>query len=388
MTSSQSILRNRNEHDEKVSYSELFFDLIYVFSVTQLSHYLLKNLTLEGILETLVLWFAVYIAWDYTSWFTNFFNPENIKIRTVLFILMLLGVIMASSIPESFSYRGFVFALSYVIMQIGRSLYIVWKLGKKHHLTPTFYRMLFWLSITSILWIKGSLSSKNERLILWAIAILSEYFAPMISFWVPGLGKAQKEDWNISGAHMAERCQLFVIVALGESILLTGATLSKLITWDFLSITSYLIVFIANICMWWLYFDKSSHAAHHIIQQARHPAKVAVGLHNTHIILIFGIIVSAVSAKLIMSQPLDQVTIPYLFPLIGGPLIYILGNTFYKKIIYGNFPLSHLIGISLFLLFIPFSFSLSLIETGEISLGILLLTATWESLSRRNLFFI
>jgi low temperature requirement protein LtrA len=139
MTSSQSILRNRNENDEKVSYSELFFDLIYVFSVTQLSHYLLKNLTLGGILETLVLWFAVYIAWDYTSWFTNFFNPENIKIRIVLFILMLLGVIMASSIPESFSYRGFVFALSYVIMQIGRSLYIVWKLGKKHHLTPTFY---------------------------------------------------------------------------------------------------------------------------------------------------------------------------------------------------------------------------------------------------------
>ena len=62
-----------------------------------------------------------------------------------------------------------------------------------------------------------------------------------------------------------------------------------------------------------------------------------------------------------MSQPLDQVTIPYLFPLIGGPLIYILGNTFYKKIIYGNFPLSHLIGISLFLLFIPFKFIFLLI---------------------------
>ena len=75
------LLRKRETETATVSYSELLFDLIYVFSVTQLSHYLLHNLTWEGLLKETILWFAVWMLWQHTIWVTNWFNPDTRPIR-------------------------------------------------------------------------------------------------------------------------------------------------------------------------------------------------------------------------------------------------------------------------------------------------------------------
>ena len=80
------LLRKRETETATVSYSELLFDLIYVFSVTQLSHYLLHNLTWEGLLKETILWFAVWMLWQHTIWVTNWFNPDTRPIRILLFI--------------------------------------------------------------------------------------------------------------------------------------------------------------------------------------------------------------------------------------------------------------------------------------------------------------
>ena len=90
------LLRKRETETATVSYSELLFDLIYVFSVTQLSHYLLHNLTWEGLLKETILWFAVWMLWQHTIWVTNWFNPDTRPIRILLFISMLVGLVMAA----------------------------------------------------------------------------------------------------------------------------------------------------------------------------------------------------------------------------------------------------------------------------------------------------
>ena len=100
------LLRKRETETATVSYSELLFDLIYVFSVTQLSHYLLHNLTWEGLLKETILWFAVWMLWQHTIWVTNWFNPDTRPIRILLFISMLVGLVMAAAIPYAFTYRG------------------------------------------------------------------------------------------------------------------------------------------------------------------------------------------------------------------------------------------------------------------------------------------
>ena len=92
---------------------------IYVFSVTQLSHYLLHNLTWEGLLKETILWFAVWMLWQHTIWVTNWFNPDTLLIRILLFISMLVGLVMAAAIPYAFTYRGLIFAVCYVLIQAG-----------------------------------------------------------------------------------------------------------------------------------------------------------------------------------------------------------------------------------------------------------------------------
>ncbi len=92
-----SLLRVRDGHGARVSFVELFFDLIYVFAVTQLSHHLLHDLSLFGALETLVLMFGVWLAWQYSCWITNWFDPETKPVRLMLFGIMLAGLVMAAA---------------------------------------------------------------------------------------------------------------------------------------------------------------------------------------------------------------------------------------------------------------------------------------------------
>lgn len=135
---SQNLLRVRDGQGASVSFSELLFDLIYVFAVPQLSHYLLHHLTLTGALETLLLWFAVWLAWQYTAWVTNWFNPDTRQIRLLLFAIMLLGLFAAAALPQAFGERGLIFALFYVAIQVGRSVTVLRLLAPDHPLKQTF----------------------------------------------------------------------------------------------------------------------------------------------------------------------------------------------------------------------------------------------------------
>ncbi|MES1162422.1 MAG: low temperature requirement protein A, partial [Rhizobacter sp.] len=165
----QPFKRERTGH-AKVTNEELFFDLIYAFAVTQLSHRLLENLTLLGAVQTLVLWFAVWLGWQYTSWVTNWFNPENRGMRIMLFALMLLGLVMSSAIPQAFADGGLMFAACYTAIQVGRSAFVLARLRNDTALRPNFTRIFVWLCISGVLWIAGGLSAPDVRLGFWAAA--------------------------------------------------------------------------------------------------------------------------------------------------------------------------------------------------------------------------
>lgn len=122
------LLRHRDGHHARVTFEELLFDLVYVFAVTQLSHGLLHHLSLSGVIETLILWFAVWLGWQYTCWVTNWFDPETPRVRGLIFSLMLPALLMAASIPAAFGERGLIFASAYVLIQVGRTAFIVFQL--------------------------------------------------------------------------------------------------------------------------------------------------------------------------------------------------------------------------------------------------------------------
>ena len=129
---SANLLRRRDGHEARVTFVELFFDLVYVFAVTQLSHSLLHDLTLMGAIHTLVLWFAVWLGWQYTCWVTNWFDPDALPMRLMLFAVMLAGLVAAAVLPGAFGDNGLIFAVSYVLIQVGRTLFVVLHLSLIH----------------------------------------------------------------------------------------------------------------------------------------------------------------------------------------------------------------------------------------------------------------
>jgi low temperature requirement protein LtrA len=383
-TAHHPLLRRRDGHHAKVSNAELFFDLVYVFAVTQLSHMLLHNLTLEGAGQTLILWFAVWLGWQYTCWVTNWFDPETPRIRWLLFVTMLLGLVMASALPQAFGARGLVFALAYVAIQVGRTAYIVIELGRDHPLAANYRRMLGWLLISACFWLGGALvPDMATRAGLWLIAILCEYVSPMIGFALPGLGRSRTRDWTIEGGHLAERCQLFVIVALGESLLATGATLAEVESWDAPTLLALGATFLGTLAMWWLYFGTSSEDATRTITRSDDPGRIGALFHYVHAILLAGIIVGAVGNDLAMEHPGGHATLPQLLVIAIGPIVYLLGSAIYKRIVHGRVPLSHIAGIALLALAAPVAMRADLLTMGWITTAILIGVGLWDGRSRR-----
>lgn len=374
-----SFLRERDGHEARVSYAELFFDLVYVFTVTQLSHSLLEHLSWGGALQTLVLWFAVWLAWQYTCWFTNWFDPEKTPVRLCLFALMALGLVMAAALPEAFGERGLVFALCFAAIQVGRTAFALFSLGAGAPISRNFQRMIGWNLIAACLWIAGGLAEGEARIVLWIVAVACEYFAPWFGFWLPGLGRSDAgKEWTVEGGHIVERCALFVIVALGESVLVTGATLAKSPAWDAPSLIAFFVAFLGSIAMWWVYFDISTKDATEAIVESDRPGQIAAYTHYLHVVLIAGVIITAVGNDLSIAHPAHHVDFSGMAVIFGGPAVYLIGNALYKRLIYGGVPVTHVVGLLALAIAAPFAFTTDLLMISGITTLIVLVVAIWE----------
>ncbi len=346
----KSLFRDHEAPDgSRVAEIELFFDLVFVFAVTQLSHHLLKHLTVMGALETLVLFAAVWWLWMYTSWATNWLDPRRGLVRFMLIAMMFGTLLLSSSIPHAFADGGFALALIYVAMQLGRTLLIVWaSWGHDPSRARNFLRIAFYFLLSIPLWLAGSVASDpTARLLCWAGALAIEYSGPWLLFRTPGLGMSTSRDWDISGAHMAERCALFIILALGETIIVTGATFAALEP-DFRTGAAFATSVLGSATMWWIYFDIGAKRAGETIEDEEtdtgHLARNA--FTYLHMPIVAGVVVTAVGDALMLEHPHDRAGIAFVLVACGGPGLFLIGNQFFKWITSAlpMPPLSHAIG--------------------------------------------
>src|ERR1044072_6533500 len=158
-----SHLRVRHGHS-RVTFVELFFDLVFVFAVTQLSHGLLEHLTPLGALQTAVLMLALWWAWIDNAWVTNSRDPERAPVRLLLFVLMLLGLIVSASIPKAFEERALAFALAYGALEVIPKLFMLWAL-KRHDdgNFRNFVRITVWPVAGALRWIAGRVAAAPMR---------------------------------------------------------------------------------------------------------------------------------------------------------------------------------------------------------------------------------
>jgi low temperature requirement protein LtrA len=344
----RNLLRSRDEGEAEVSPVELFFDLVFVFAVTQLSHALLAHLTLLGALQTAMLFLGSWWVWIFTTWVTNWLDPDRTPVRLMLFALTAAGLFMSMAIPEAFGERGLVFAFAYVAIQVGRSVFMVAALkGHSPENYRNFQRITVWLVGSGIFWIAGGFAEGEVRLGLWALALLIEYVAPAVGFAVPGLGRSSTRDWDVEGHHLAERCGLFIIIALGESILITGATFAEG-SWSAPTIGALVAALGGSIAMWWLYFNIGAERAAQKISSDEDPGQVARLLYTyIHLLIVGGIIVSAAGDELVLAHPTGHTSTSTSIIVLGSSAAFLLGNLLFKRATWRLWPLSHLAGLAM-----------------------------------------
>ena len=169
----------------------------------------------------------------------------------------------------------------------------------------------------------------------------------MVGFATPGLGRSRTSDWTIEGGHFAERCQAFILIALGESIVIIGATLTDVKSVTAASVTAFVVAFVSSVALWWLYFDQSAEAAAEKIADSDDPGRLGrSAYHLIHPVMVAGIIVSAAADEKVLSDPGAAASTAAAWMILGGPALFLAGHAAFKLVVWRSVSWPRLAGIA------------------------------------------
>jgi low temperature requirement protein LtrA len=338
--------RNRDAGEaQRATTLELFYDLVFVFAITQVSHLLLDDLSWLGAGEALLALLVVWWAWNYTTWVTNELDPDSTAVRLLLIWLMLLTLVLAIAIPDAFGARALPFAGSYVAIQLSRHVFLTFVAASKGTIErERSGRILFWFVVAGVFWIAGAFAQDEARAALWIIALGIDLAAPLHFYSIPGRPRLSHTTWGVETAHFAERFQLFMIIALGETIVLTGATTAGL-DLDAARVTAFALAFLTTAALWWLYFDYVARIAERRLALAPNRTQLARdGYTYLHAVLVAGIILAAVGDELVIAHPTEELPRAELVVVTGGPALYLLGHALFRLRMAGSIAWKRLTG--------------------------------------------
>jgi low temperature requirement protein LtrA len=330
--------RDRTSGEEhRATALELFYDLVFVFAITQISHLLLSNLDWTGAGQSALIVLVVWWAWNYTTWVTNELDADSPVVILLMIGLMLGSLLMAAAIPKAFGSRAGLFAGSYVAIQLGRHTFLTFAAADRGSLErERAGRILVWFVAAGALWLAGAAASGPVRTALWLAALAIDYAAPLATFWVPGRKRLTGAAWDVDTAHFAERFQLFVIIALGESIVAIGATTSALAL-DAARLAAFVIAFAGAAAMWWLYFGGAAVIAERRLARAPDRTVVARDAYTyLHVLMVAGVIVSAVGDELVIGRPTAVLTGAQVAGVVVGPALYLWAHVLFRRRLAGS----------------------------------------------------
>jgi len=325
------------ERGERVAFVELFFDLVFVFALTQVGELVAKADGVESVLHATIALIAIWWLWMHTTWVTNWLDPQRLPVRLAVIVLAGAGLLVSTSLQESLGERALAFALAYVGLHVVRTLFMI-AAAVRHDgaVAADFARILGWFAASGALWIGGALLGSAlgplPLLTAWTAAIVIDLAGPAVSFALPGAGRARLEGWDLSAHHFAERASLFVIIAIGEGFLVSG--------FAFVANESSLernaaiaSAFVAAGAMWWLYFDHGEWwGERRMSRDARAGAIARAAYAYAHLPIIAGIVLVGAADKTIIAHP-DERTAIAVAAVLGGPALFLLGNALFRRIV-------------------------------------------------------
>jgi low temperature requirement protein LtrA len=280
-----------------------------------------------------VIFVALWYGWTYTAWATGWLDPERIPVVALLAVLMIAGLVMAASILDSFQQRGEAFAIAYVAMQLLRGGVLAWVSGPRGAMGRNHLHLLGWSALSGLVWIVGGeVHDPHTRLAIWAGAAAVDLLAPALGFRLPGAGVTRMSDWTVAGGHLAERCQLLLMIAFGESLLRIGEAWTHR-DGSFAADCAFVIGFVWVLCLWSIYFLHHAEPGARSIERAganaAHLARSA--FMYAHATMIGGVLVLAVAIHKAIEAPAEPVATGFAVICVAGPALFLFGLALSKR---------------------------------------------------------
>jgi low temperature requirement protein LtrA len=296
---------------------------------------------------------------------------------------MLASLFMAIAIPEAFGDRALLFGASYAGLQILRNLFAVVGSPRDWPLRPALTRILIWSVAVGVMWVVGGLLDGAALIAVWIVALVLDYAGPYAGYWNPVQGRSETSEWEIESAHFSERFQLFIIIALGESIMATGGTFAESAR-DASSVIAFLATFVGSVAMWWIYFNSASERGHHRIAHSLHAGRLASTVYTyMHTLIVAGIIVSAVADDLVLEHPAGEPAAgPALAVIVGGPALFLVGTALFQASVQQRMPWAQIAAVVALGVLAAFGSGLEPLPLALSTLVPLLGLAAWDSYER------
>lgn len=370
------------ERAQRVTYVELFFDLVFVFGLTQLGSYLYENQTPLGALEGVIMLVALWWAWVSTTWVTNWLDPVKLPVRAAVIGLAFVAFVMSAAIAEAFGDRAWTFALAYIVLKLGRAVFMVWSTARHDpQVSHDFGNVLVWALAGSALWIVGALLPLPLQLPLWAAALALELTGSVLGYPVPGRGRMEIGRWDVSGSHLAERTALFVLIALGEGLLVTGFAFVA-VEASVESVIAVATAFVAAVACWWIYFDHGERIGAEALEAAGAPGRTARTAYSwVHLLVVGGIVLLGVGDKEVLGHPHEQ-SLAAVVTVLGGPMLFLVGTVLFRRVLERRWMRAQLAGIAALLVVAAITPLLDPLSTGSLAALVLVATAAGETIER------
>jgi low temperature requirement protein LtrA len=284
------------EQEKKTSYLELFFDLVFVFAITQVTALILHDPTWQGFLRGTLVLALVWWAWGGYTWMTNAIEVESFGVQLAFLGAMAASFFMALGVPGAFGDDALWFAVPYLVVRVLQVVVYVWGLRDDPQHQAAIRKLAPWFLVAPALVLAGAFLDDELRATLWTLSLVVD---------LAGAFTAGSSGFRVSPSHFAERYGLFMIIALGESIVAIGVGAAE-VERDVTFAAAVLVAFAGVAALWWSYFDIPALGAERTLraQPEERRAPYARDVFSIlHYPFVLGVILYAVGAEKTLAHP-------------------------------------------------------------------------------------
>ncbi|MFF4874725.1 low temperature requirement protein A [Micromonospora sp. NPDC000668] len=350
-TGGTAALVRRPDGSARATLLELLFDVVFVAALAMVSKLIAERDSWSGSGPVLLTLAAIWWTWSVTSTTTEFYDPDQRPIQAILMVAMVGSVGMAAALPMLSAGHAMVFAIAYVTTHVVRGVVLVTTLHRQRHRAAMerASRFMFWFLVSGVFWITGAVAgSPNWR--LWTIAIAIDLVSAAVRYPMPWLGRVPLDQYERTTGHLGERYQQFIILALGDIILVPILEVSRTHL-DRFRLAALLCAFATMLMLWQIYVFRAGELLK-AGADARRAARLAP---YTHLVMLAGVVCTAASFDLVADRPTGTTPTSWLVLILGGPALFVIGRILFTYLVTAIVPWRRLVWLLLPVLALPWA---------------------------------